>query len=91
MTGHPSPRHITWSLAWLGEQEQVLHTNYSGQQPGLLSVNMSDSTSSELTITCSACNVLGCATSNPLTLHVVGNSNTSILFLLDTIRRSFSL
>ena len=70
VTANPPPLNITWRLSWLGEEEEEeLVTDYSSPH---LRVNMSASTSSQLTATCSASNFLGSSTSNSLTLYVVG-------------------
>ena len=70
VTGHPPPLTVLWRISWLGEESQDLVSDYSS--PARLRVNMTASNSSEVTVSCSASNLLGASTSNNVTLYVVG-------------------
>lgn len=72
VTGHPPPLTILWRMTWLGEDSQDLVTDYSSPQAARLLLNMTASNSSEVTVSCSASNLLGASSSNPVSLYVVG-------------------
>ena len=92
MTGFPPPHSVTWDLAWEGEQlqhhQQSLNTTEQTHHHLALSYSLDMSahtSSSQVEVTCSACNSLGCGTSSSLTLYVVGKTAITA-----TVRGSFS-
>ena len=91
VTGFPPPDNLTWTWTWPGQLAQNLTLQYNGstgqegeeeqeQEGHYVSVTkdlkMSDSNwSSEVNLSCSACNSLGCGSSSSLTLYIVGKTS----------------
>ena len=89
VTGFPPPDNLTWTWTWPGlpAQNLTLQYNRSTGQEGeeeqeghyvsvTQDLKMSDSNwSSEVNLSCSACNSLGCGSSSSLTLYIVGKTS----------------
>ena len=84
VTGFPPPHNLTWSQVWPGQPPEHHHQDYTstsqedqGHHMSLTyNLNMSHSnSSSQVDLTCSACNSLGCGRSPTLTLYIVGKTS----------------